>query len=112
MSLPDKLIVFLGRTLSGHNHDSTMLKQELPPEVDWFADLKVRVDLGYLGIKSDYRGDQIDIPTRKPRKSHKNPNPQLSDEQRAANTALSRVRIFIEHAIGVCAGLWNLVLSY
>ena len=114
-----------------------MLKQELPPEVDWFADLKVRVDLGYLDIKSDYRGDQIAIPTKKPRKSQKNPNPQLSDEQRAANTAVSRVHIFIEHAIGgmklynilvhtfrnhiehfeddvigVCAGLWNLVLSY
>ena len=137
MSLPDRFIVFLGRTFSGHNHDYTMLKQELPPEMDWFTDLKVRVDLGYLGIKSDYRGDQIDIPTKKPRKSQKNPNPQLSDEQRAANTALSRVRIFIEHAIGgmkrynilvhtfrnrlenfeddvigVCAGLWNLVLSY
>jgi hypothetical protein len=31
--------------------------------VDWFIDLHVRVDLGYLGIKADYRGDQIDIPT-------------------------------------------------
>jgi hypothetical protein len=57
MSLPDKLIVFLGRTFSGHHHDYTMLKQELPPEVDWFSDLKVRVDLGYLGMKSEYRGD-------------------------------------------------------
>jgi hypothetical protein len=137
MSLPDKFIVFLGRTFSGHNHDYTMLKQEFPPEVDWFTDLNIRVDLGYLGIKSDYRGEQIDIPTKKPRKSQKHPNPQLSDEQKAANTALSRVRIFIEHAmggmkrynilvhtfrnriehfeddvIGVCAGLWNLVLSY
>ena len=137
MSLPDRLIVFLGRTLSGHNHDDTMLKQEFPPEVDWFADLHVRVDRGYLGIQSDYRGDQLDIPTKKPRKSQKHPNPQLSDEQRAANTALSRGRIVIEHAIGgmkryailvqtfrnrienfeddvigVCAGLWNLVLSY
>ena len=137
MSRPDKVIVFLGRTFSGHNHDYTMLKQELPPEVDWFIDLQVRVDLGYLGIKSDYRGDQIAIPAKKPRKSHKNPNPQLSEEQSAANTALSRIRIFIEHAIGgmkrynilvhtfrnriknfeddvigVCAGLWNLVLSY
>src|SRR6266849_4396418 len=89
MSLPDKFIIFLGRTFSGHNHDYLMLKQELPPELDWFTDLNVRVDLGYLGIKSDYRGDQIDIPARKPRKSHKNPNPQLSDEQRAANTAAS-----------------------
>ena len=25
MSLPDKFIVFLGRTLSGHNHDYSML---------------------------------------------------------------------------------------
>jgi DDE superfamily endonuclease len=137
MSLPDRCIVFLGRPLSGHHHDYTMWKQEFPPEIDWFADLHVRVDLGYLGIQSDDRGEQIDIPTKKPRKSQKHPNPPLSDAQRAANTALSRVRIFIEHAIGgmkrsnilvqtfrnriehfeddvigVCAGLWNLVLSY
>jgi DDE superfamily endonuclease len=137
MSLPDKLIIFLGRTFSGHNHDYLMLKQEFPPELDWFADINVRVDLGYLGMKADYRGDRIDIPTKKPRKSKKNPIPQLSDEQKAANTALSRVRIFIEpaiggmkrynilvhgfrnrkvdfedDAIGVCAGLWNFVLSY
>ena len=137
MSLPDTVIVFLGRTLSSHHHDSLRLKQEFPPELDWCTDLHVRVDLGSLGMQSDYRGAQIDIPTTKPRKSHKNPNPPLSDEHSAANTALSRVRIFIEHAIGgmkrsnilvhafrnrienfeddvigVCAGLWNLVLSY
>jgi DDE superfamily endonuclease len=137
MSLPDKLIVFLGRTFSGHHHDYSMLKQELPPELDWFTDIHVRVDLGYLGIQSDYKGDQIDIPTKKPRKSKKNPNPQLSDEQKTANKVLSQVRIFIEHAIGgmkrynilvhgfrnrkvdfeddaigVCAGLWNFALSY
>src|ERR1700741_1653396 len=83
MSLPDKFIVFLGRTFSGHNHDYIMLKQEFPPEMDWFVDLNVLVDLGYLGMKSAYRGEQIAIPTKKPRKSQKNPNPQLSDEQRA-----------------------------
>ena len=137
MSLPNKVIVFLGRTFSGRHHDYRMLKQEFPPELDWFADIHVRVDLGYLGIQSDYRGERIEIPTKKPRKSQKNPNPQLSDEQKAANTALSQVRIFVEHAIGgmkrynilvhtfrnrienfeddvigVCAGLWNLLLSY
>jgi DDE superfamily endonuclease len=137
MSLPEKLIVFLGRTFSGHNHDYSMLKQEFPPELDWFADLHVRVDLGYVGMQSDYRSDRIEIPTKKPRKSKKHPNPQLSEAQKAANTALSQVRIFIEHAIGgmkrynilvhvfrnrkadfeddaigVCAGLWNLALSY
>ena len=137
MSLPNKLIVFLGRTLSGHHHDYNMLKQEVPPELDWFADMHVGVDLGYQGIQSDYSGDQIDIPTKKPRKSKKHPNPQLSAEQKAANKVLSQVRIFIEHAIGgmkrynilvhvfrnrkadfeddavgICAGLWNLALSY
>src|SRR6266487_1568299 len=137
MSLPNKLIVFLGRMFRGRNHDYNMLKQEFPPELDWFTDLYVRVDLGYLGIQSDYSGDQIDIPTKKPRKSKKHPNPQLSDTQKAANTVLSQVRIFVEHAIGgmkryailvhgfrnrkdnfeddaigICAGLWNLALSY
>ena len=100
MALPDRLLIFLGRTFSGHNPDDLMLKQELPPELDWLADLNVRVDLGSLGIKSAYRGERIAIPTRKPRKSQKHPNPQLSEEQKAATTALSRVRILIEHAMG------------
>ena len=76
MSLPDKFIVFLGRTFSGHNHDYSMLKQELPPALDWFADINVLVDLGYLGLQSDDRGDQIDVPHKKPRKRKKNPSPQ------------------------------------
>jgi len=100
MALPTKFIVFLGRTFSGHHHDYLMLKQEFPPEVDWFTDINVRVDLGYLGIQSDYRGDRIDIPTKKPRKSKMNPNPQLSAEHKATNKVLSQIRIFIEHAIG------------
>jgi hypothetical protein len=137
MSMPDKFIVFLGRTFSGHNHDYSMLKQELPPDLDWFSDLEVWVDLGYQGIQSDYEGDMIDIPHKKPRKSKKNPNPELNAAQRVANKALSQVRIFIEHAIGgmkrfnilvhgfrnrkddfeddsigICAGLWNLTLCY
>ena len=88
-------------------------------------------------MQADYRSDRIDIPTKKPRKSKKHPNPPFSDAQKAANTALSQIRIFIEHAIGgmkrsnilvhvfrnrkadfeddavgICAGLWNFVLSY
>jgi hypothetical protein len=79
MSLPNKFIVFLGRTFRGHHHDDSMLKQEFPPELDWLTDLHVHVDPGYLGIRSDSRGDQLDMPTKKPRKSQKNPNPPLSD---------------------------------
>ena len=136
MALPDKVLVFLGRTFSGHKHDYRRFKQEFPPELDWFTDLHMRVDLGYLGMQSAYRGDRIDIPTKKPRKSKKNPSPPWSDTQKATNTALSQVRIFMEHAIGgmkryailahvfrnrkadfeddavgICAGLWNFALS-
>ena len=137
MSTLAKFIVFLGRTFTGHNHDYTMLKEELPPELDWFTDIGVLVDLGYLGIQTDYGGEQIEVPIKKPRQSKKNPNPQLTDEQKATNKALSQVRIFVENAIGgikrynilahrfrnykdnfeddvigICAGLWNFALSY
>jgi hypothetical protein len=137
MALPSKCIVFLGRTFRGHHHDYKMLKQEFPPDGDWLSDIHVRVDLGYQGMQSDYNSDQIDIPHKKPRKSKKNPTPELSAAQKAVNKVLSQVRIFVEHAIGgmkrynilvhsfrnrtahfeddvigVCAGLWNLVLSY
>ena len=137
MALPDKVIVFVGRTFSGHHHDYSMLKHEFPPEFDWFGEIHVGVDLGYQGIQSDDKGDQIDIPTKKPRKSKKNPNPELTPKQKAWNKVLSQARIFIEHAIGgvkrytilvhrfrnhkthfeddaigICAGLWNFVLCY
>lgn len=95
----DKFILFRGQTFTGHNHDYTMLKTELPPDQDWFADIRVLVDLGYLGIQSDYAGDQIDVPHKKPRKSKKNPDPQLTAQQKAENKAISQVRIFVENAI-------------
>lgn len=60
--MPDKWLVFVGRTLSGHNHDYSMLKQEQPPDLDWFRNLEVWVDLGYQGIRSDYDGEMIEIP--------------------------------------------------
>jgi hypothetical protein len=44
MVLPDKCIVFLGRTLSGHHHDDSMLQQAFPPELDWLTDSNVRGD--------------------------------------------------------------------
>ncbi len=35
-----------------------MLKEEFPPELDWFSIINVLVDLGYLGIQTDYTGEQ------------------------------------------------------
>ena len=86
-----------------------MLKQEFPPEMDWFSDLHVRVDLGYQGMQSDDHLDQLDIPYKKPRKSQKNPQPALSAAQKAVNKALSHIRIFVEHAIGGIRHSMNLM---
>lgn len=137
ISSADKVIHFLGRTVPGRTHDYTLLKAELPPESDWFACLQVLVDLGYQGIASDYSSGDIQIPHKKPRQSKKNPDPQLTEQQKRENQALSRLRIFVENAIAgikrynilvhrfrnhrqrfddqvmaVSAALWNFSLNY
>ena len=137
MSTLEKKIFYLGKTFFGHSHDYTMLKEEFPPEEAWFEFLQVLVDLGYQGILTDYVGDDIRVPHKKPRKSKKNPVTSLSKEQKAENQALSKIRIFVENAIcglkrynilvhrfrnhkksfdddviGIAAGLWNFNLSY
>ena len=76
-----------------------MLKTELPPQEPWFSDIEVAVDLGYQGIIADYQGEAIAIPHKKPRKSKSNPNPQLTEAQKAENTTVSKIRIVIENAI-------------
>ncbi len=135
ISAADKVILFVGQTFTGHNHDYAMLKAEFPPSMPWFENINVLADLGYQGIKSDYEGDRIEIPAKKPRKSKAVPKPELSEEKKSENRALSKVRIFVENAIGgmkrynilnhpfrnrktnfvddaiaLCAGLWNLLL--
>lgn len=137
ISTLDKVIVFLGATFAGHSHDYTMLKQEFPPQEAWFELLQVLVDLGYQGITTDYVGEEIHLPHKKPCKSKKKPVTSLSDEQKAENRALSKIRIFVENAIsglkrynilvhrfrnhkksfdddviGIAAGLWNFNLNY
>lgn len=137
MSALDKTILFLGRTFSGNTHDYAMLKEEFPPDEAWFQLVQVTADLGYQGIVSDYSGEHIKIPHKKPRKSKKNPNPSLSDEQKRENCALRKIRIFVENAIcglkrynilvhrfrnhrknfeddavGIAAALWNFNLRY
>ena len=59
-----------------------------------------KVDLGYQGILTDYVGEDIHLPHKKPRKSKNNPETSLTDEQKLENQALSKIRIFVENAIG------------
>ncbi len=136
ISSKEKVILFVGQTFGGRNHDYAMLKEEFPPEEEWFEDIKVAVDLGYQGIEKDYEGADVAIPHKRPRKSKANPNPKLSKEQKAHNQAVSKIRVYVENAIGgmkrfkilvyafrnrikgfvddvvgVCAGLWNCLIA-
>jgi len=131
-----KRIDFVGKTFPGSVHDYKMLKEEFAIDLPWFKDIKVVADLGYQGICTDYIGEEIRIPHKKPRKSKNNPNPQLTDEQKKENLVLSKMRIYVENAIGgmkkfnilnfafrnkkenlcddvivVCAGLWNMSIT-
>ena len=132
----DKVVLYVSQTFEGRKHDYAILKEEFPPDLSWFEMIIVLVDLGFQGILSDYDGDYIFIPFKKPRKSKQNPAPKLTDEQKAVNQALAKIRILVENAIAgikrfnilthpfrnrkagfddqviaVAAGLWNFWLA-
>ena len=115
----------------GKTHDFKLLKVEFPPEQNWFANFKVRVDLGYLGIAKEYVCKSLSIPHKKPKKQ------ELNALEKLENRVFAQERVTVEHAIGglkryrilsdrlrlhdfglyddvleVCAGLWNFQLSH
>ena len=75
-------MLYVGQTVGGRQHDYALLKAEFPPDLPWFAYIVVLVDLGFQGILTDYEGQLILIPFKKPPKSKHNPDPQLSDDQK------------------------------
>jgi len=125
-----KRVRYISHCRVGKIHDYRFLKEEFPPEQDWFAKFNVRVDLGYLGIGKDYVCKSIIIPYKK-KKKH-----ELTDEQKRENRNFAAQRVAVEHSIdgikryrilsdqlrihdldlyddilAVCAGLWNFYLS-
>ena len=128
---PEKRILFLSHAYFGSCHDYKILKHEFDPKQGiWFDKHNVYVDLGFLGIQKDY-DEQTNVPYRRSKKK------ELFEEQKAHNKALSQIRIKVEHAIGgmkrfrilsdrlriknytrynqvagICAGLWNFMISY
>ncbi|TDB67299.1 transposase family protein, partial [Arundinibacter roseus] len=115
---------------AGKTHDYTILKEELSPLLNWFKNLDVYLDLGYLGFAKDYCCKSIFMPSKSKKSS------PLTEDQRHFNRQLSSQRVGIEHSIGgmkryriisdrirahnldnhdsaleACAGLWNFYLS-
>ncbi len=111
------------------------MKDTFDIDISWFPNVKVNLDLGFMGADKDY-GTNIFLPHKKPRKSKNNPLPTLTDRQKKENKEHSRSRIVVENAIGgmkaffcltdrirnhssdlinqfvgVSAGLWNLKIA-
>lgn len=127
----DTQIKYISKCWVGKTHDYSMLKEEFPPEQNWFSELKVRVDLGYLGINKYYTCKEVII-AKKCSKLYK-----LTEDDKAENKNKAKERIYVEHSIcgikryrilsdrlrihdselyddilEVCSGLWNFYLNY
>ena len=137
ISNASKFVLFLGLTVKGKEHDYSLLKKEFDPSKSWFENVKVWIDLGYLGFEKDYDCEQVNIPHKKPRKTKDNHNPELTAQQKAENKLIGKVRVVVENAIGgikrfrilvdtfrskdddlldksilIAAGLWNFKLKF
>lgn len=124
------MIHYLSRCWIGSTHDFSLLKMEFPPEMEWFRDFVIRLDLGFLGFEKAYPCKEAHLPKKKKK------DQSLTTEEKAANREKAQERIWVEHGIGgmkryrilvdrlrtkmfefyddcleVCAGLWNLYLA-
>ena len=125
-----KQILYVSNCYVGKEHDFSMLKHEFPPDQPWFKNYYVQLDLGFQGFKEYYECKQLEIPNKKPRKA------ELTEKQKEENKMMSSKRVTVEHSIGgmkryrilsdrlrnrdyefydnvlgICAGLWNLLIT-
>lgn len=100
MSNKERHIYYVSELYIGRANDMGIFKNEFEPGQAWFKNLRVLFDLGFIGVDKHYEFKELVIGYKRPRKSKTNPNPQLSEEQKAKNKSVSKERIYVEHAIG------------
>lgn len=126
----EKKINYLSHCHCGAIHDYRILKERFTPQINWFKNHHLHVDLGFLGIAKDYIYKKLSIPHKKL------PKQDLTDEQKLENKEMGTQRIVVEHSIGglkrfrilserlriysldlydkilgICAASWNFYLS-
>lgn len=77
-----------------------MFKKEFCPELNWFNNFNILIDLGYMGFDKNYNYKNIYIPHKKPNRSKNNPDIELTKLQKDENREMSKNRIIVENAIG------------
>jgi len=81
-------IVSVGTTVRGSTHDKTQAEADAPP---FPPDSQGAADLGYQGYRPPNL--RLTIPLKKPKGGDR------SAEEQAMNTALAKLRLYVEHAI-------------
>jgi len=94
------VILYVGITFPGKNHDFGMFKKEFKPGLNWFTNFNIFIDLGYKGFDKNYQVKNLFIPHKKPNKSKNNPNPRLTQIQKDENKEMSKIRVVVENVIG------------
>ena len=130
-----KRILYISNCYEGSHHDYSILQDCFTPALSWFKQKTLGLDLGFQGFKDKYQCKKLYIPYKKKRMKQGACN-ELSEAQKRCNKAQAAARIKVEHSlsgmkryrivshrltlkstviinaiIGVCAGLWNLVLK-
>lgn len=77
----------------GRKHDFSILKEEFETDINWFKNLKVRLDLGYTGFENYYNAKEVIIPKKKPK------NKELNQSDIDDNKLKAKKRIKVEHCI-------------
>ncbi len=94
-------ILFLFCVFAGSIHDYKLMKKIFDPNLKWFHQVNVWLDLGFQGAETDYGSkSKINLPHKRPRKSKNNPKPKLTAAQVKHNQEHAGTRVSVEHAIG------------
>jgi len=91
-------IIFVSKLYDGTRHDYDILKTEFPPNSNCFEKVELNVDLGFQGIKTDYKSVKITIPYKRKRVKKGETN-ELTPEQLAYNKTASSDRVDVEHSL-------------
>lgn len=125
-----KQILYVSNCYEGREHDFSILKEEFEPGQGWFKNYSIQLDLGFQGFPDYYRCKKLEIPHKKKRTR------ELSENQKESNRLKASKRVTVEHAIGgmkryrilsdrlrtkdfdfynkvigICAGLWNFLIT-
>jgi len=100
LSNKNRHIYYVSYLYEGKANDMGIFKTEFEPDRGWFKNLRVLFDLGFVGVNKLYEFKDLVIGHKRSRKSKKNPKPELTPEQKEKNKAVSKERIYVEHAIG------------